>query len=149
MTTIANLSTVPAEAWRHGAFGGAVARISDAAGGTQLGVVVESLPAGLQSSPRHFHMKEEEHLLVLEGEPTLLLGEERTRLKPGDYVVFRAARPVAHALINETPDECRYLVMGLRFADDVVVYPDSNKVKINLLGETLLAAGVDYWQGED
>jgi Cupin domain len=42
------------------------------------------------------HMVEEEHALILEGQVTLLLGDERYEMKAGDYVWFPAGQKVGH-----------------------------------------------------
>ena len=56
--------------------------------GRKIGIAYEELPPGKQSVPFHYHLLEEEHLIALEGEATLRLGEERHRIKAGDYVGF-------------------------------------------------------------
>ena len=45
-------------------------------------------------------MREEEHALVLEGEVTLLLGDETYIMGPGDYAAFPAGRKVGHSFLN-------------------------------------------------
>src|SRR5262245_53809381 len=71
-------------------------------GGRKLGVSYEELPAGKQSVPFHWHLMEEEHIVALEGECTLRLGEERYTLRAGDYIGFPAGQRAGHCLINET-----------------------------------------------
>src|SRR6185503_9948679 len=65
--------------------------------GRKIGIAYEELPPGKQSVPFHYHLLEEEHLIALEGEATLRLGEEQHRIKAGDYVGF----PAGHCLVNE------------------------------------------------
>ncbi len=77
-----------------------------------VGVAIEELPPGKQSCPFHFHMLEEEHILVLEGECTLRFGEDRIRFKAGDYVCFPAGQKIGHCMINETDKICRYALIG-------------------------------------
>ena len=114
-----------------------------------VGVAIEELPPGRQSCPFHFHMLEEEHLLVLEGECTLRLGEKRLRFKAGDYAVFPAGVKTGHCLINETDRTCRYIVIGENNPNESCVYPDSNKVSNRWLGERYdRAAQKDYYDGE-
>jgi len=114
-----------------------------------VGVCVEELPPGKQSCPFHFHMLEEEHILVLEGECTLRLGEERLRFRAGDYACFPAGHQVGHCLVNETDKVCRYIVIGEHSPNESCVYPDSNKVSSRWLGERYdRAAQRDYWDGE-
>jgi len=115
-----------------------------------VGVAVEELPPGKQSCPFHFHMLEEEHVLVLAGECTLRLGEERIRLRTGDYACFPAGRQVGHCLVNESAEVCRYVVIGEHSPHEACVYPDSNKVSSRWLGERYdRAARREYWDGEE
>jgi uncharacterized cupin superfamily protein len=116
----------------------------------RVGVSLEELAPGKQSCPFHFHMLEEEHVLVLEGECTLRLGEQRLRFKAGEYAVFPAGAKVGHCLINETDEVCRYIVIGENNPNESCVYPDSNKVSNRWLGERYdRAAQMDYWDGEE
>ncbi|HET8728419.1 MAG TPA: cupin domain-containing protein, partial [Alphaproteobacteria bacterium] len=57
-------------------------------GGSHVGVIMEELPPGKQSNIVHYHMLEEEHVLVLEGAMTLRLGGKSYDLSAGDYVCF-------------------------------------------------------------
>ena len=81
----------------------------------------------------HYHMLEEEHALILEGEVTLLLGDERYDMKAGDYVCFPAGRKVGHSFMNSGTGPCRYLMIGEHSPNEVCVYPDSNKIMIRAL----------------
>lgn len=100
-----------------------------------VGVAIEELPAGKQPCPFHFHMLEEEHVLILEGEWTLRLGDRRLRFRAGDYACFPAGEQVGHCLVNETDRVCRYIVIGEHSPNESCVYPDSNKVSSRWLGE--------------
>jgi uncharacterized cupin superfamily protein len=116
-----------------------------------VGVAIEELPPGKQSVPAHYHMLEEEHLYLLEGALTVRLGDERHVMNPGDYIVFPAGQQVGHCLINHTDKPCRYLIIGERNPNDVIVYPDSNKVLVRPLGRREIydrAATRNYWDGE-
>ncbi len=145
--------TVAWDPFDRGKFGSRFKHLTRAAMGDRpyrVGVAIEELPPGKQSCPFHFHMLEEEHLLVLEGECTLRLGEDRLRFKAGDYAVFPAGDKVGHCLVNETDSVCRYVVIGENNPNENCVYPDSNKVSNRWLGERYdRAATCDYWDGED
>lgn len=95
---------------------------------TQFGAVIETLPPGSRSSVKHWHSNEDELVLVLEGEVTLVEGSEDHVLQPGDAATFRAGEPVGHCLINRSTQPCRYLVVGTRADQDVVTYPDHNRI---------------------
>ncbi len=145
--------TVPWEPFERGRFGSRIRHLTEAVMGKDrkwnVGVAIEELPPGKQSCPFHFHMLEEEHILVLEGECMLRLGGERIRFKAGDYAVFPAGEKTGHCLVNETDKVCRYVVIGENNPNESCVYPDSNKVSNRWLGERYdRAAQKDYWDGE-
>lgn len=140
------------ESFERGRFGSHFRHLTRAVMGDRpyhVGVAIEELPPGKQSCPFHFHMLEEEHILVLEGECTLRLGEERLRFRAGDYAIFPAGDKVGHCLVNETEQVCRYVVIGENNPNESCVYPDSNKVSNRWLGERYdRTAQRDYWDGE-
>ena len=89
-------------------------------------------------------------MLFLEGSATLRLGDKRYPVKAGDYVVFPAGQQAGHCLVNEGGETCRFLIIGEKNPNDVMVYPDSNKVRVrNLNTNFRREATVDYWDGED
>jgi len=125
-------------------------QLGEFGGGAHLGVCLEELSPGRQVCPAHYHLLEEEHLYVLQGEMTLRLGNERHRLVAGCYACFPAGQTEAHALINESDAVCRYLIIGERDPHDVIVYPDSGRVSVRLTGEGYRkSATMDYWEGEE
>ena len=120
--------------------------------GYHVGVSIEELPPGKQSSPQHFHIFEEEHLFILDGSLTLRLGEMRHEMKAGDYVCFPAGQKVGHCLINTSGATCRYVILGEHNPNEVVIYTDSRKVLVRALGRRALFdldATRTYWDGED
>jgi uncharacterized cupin superfamily protein len=132
-------------------FGGRAKHLTYAAVGKSyhVGMMIESPAPGMRLAPKHYHMLEEEHALILEGQVTLLLGDERYAMRPGDYVGFPAGRKVAHSFMNSGTGPCSYLMLGERNPNDVCVYPDSNKMSISTLGTVFDMSGVrKYWDGE-
>jgi uncharacterized cupin superfamily protein len=119
----------------------------------RVGVLIEGPPPGMRCAPRHYHMLEEEHALILDGEVTLLLDDERHVMKPGDYVCFPAGLAVGHSFLNSGSGPCSYLMIGEHSPHDVCVMPDSNKMVVRALGRERAIfdmAGVrDYLDGED
>ena len=146
------------EPWSEGEkFGGKVRVLSSTRAPERpmkIGIGIEELAPGKQSCPFHYHMVEEEHLFMLEGEATLRLGDQRLTMKAGDFVSFRAGDPLGHCMVNEGTKPCRYMVIGDHQPDEVCVYPDSNKIMVRALSRVLpedvfdLAATKDYWAGE-
>lgn len=124
--------------------------LSDTSKGRKIGVSYEELPPGRQSAPFHYHMVEEEHIIALEGEATLRLGDERHPIRAGDYVGFPAGERVGHCLVNESDAPFRFIIIGDRSPDEVCVYPDSGKVLVRSLDRAILRDGerLDYWDGE-
>jgi uncharacterized cupin superfamily protein len=118
----------------------------------RVGVAVEELAPGKQSSPAHYHIFEEEHVYIFEGALTVRLGDDSYDMKSGDYVCFPAGQKAGHCLINKSGAICRYVIVGERNPDEVVVYTDSRKVLVRALGRRAifdLAATRGYWDGED
>lgn len=135
-------------------FGGRAKHLTYAAVGRdyRVGMLIESPAPGKCLAPRHYHMLEEEHALILEGEVTLLLGDDRYDMKPGDYVCFPAGTKVPHAFMNSGMGPCSYLMIGQQNPNEVCVYPDSNKIMVRALRsyEDIfdMSAVRDYWDGE-
>ena len=94
--------------------------------GEHLGVRIEELPPGSNSSFHHYHTSEEEHVLVLDGSATLHLGDSTVEIGKGDHVMFPAGEEVAHHIENTSSGLFTYLVFGERKQDDVVIYPHSS-----------------------
>jgi uncharacterized cupin superfamily protein len=135
-------------------FGGRSKHLTMAAVGRDyhVGVLIESPAPGMRLCPRHYHMLEEEHALVLHGEVSLLLGEDRFVMRAGDYVCFPAGWKVGHSFLNSGAGPCSYLMIGERNPNEVCVYPDSNKLAVDALrGEDNIfdmAGRRAYWDGE-
>jgi uncharacterized cupin superfamily protein len=142
---------VPWTEFRHGGNFHIRYRHLSAANGPQpykIGVAIEELMPGKQNNPAHWHLREEEHLLILSGSLTVRIGRERHVMTEGDYVRFPAGAPHEHCLFNHTGEVCRYLIIGDRDPNDVCVYPDSNKVGVTGLGQRFMREHQDYWVGE-
>lgn len=135
-------------------FGGRAKHLTFAAVGRdyRVGMLIEAPAPGMRLAPMHYHMLEEEHALILEGQVTLFLGDERYEMNAGDYVCFPASQKVGHSFMNSGTGPCSYLMIGERNPDDVCVYPDSNKIAVNALrtkDSIFDMSGVrEYWDGE-
>jgi uncharacterized cupin superfamily protein len=148
-----SIDTLPWQSWSRGVrFGSRVRALSEQFGPNHhVGVYVEELLPGKQSCPAHYHLQEEEHVLVLEGELTLRLGDARHPMRAGDYACFPAGQAAGHCLINEGSAPCRYLVIGENKPHETCVYTDSNKLMVRGPGVRRvldLSAERDYWDAE-
>lgn len=116
----------------------------------RIGIGVEELPPGKQSCPFHYHLHEEEHVIVLEGSMALRLGGDELPLKAGDYACFPAGRREAHCFVNRGAETCRYIMIGDRNESEVCVYPDSGKILVRGLARKIIRDGdqLDYWDSE-
>ena len=74
------------------------ARLSRQAGSERLGLSVWELPPGEASYPYHYHLGEEELLVVLAGQPDLRTPEGWRRLQRGEVVAFARGEDGAHQL---------------------------------------------------
>jgi uncharacterized cupin superfamily protein len=132
------------------------ARLSRQAGSVDLGLSLWEVPPGQAAYPYHFHLGEEELIVVLDGSPSLRTPEGTRRLEPGEIVAFLVGEDGAHQLINDTEDTVRFLAFSPSGRPDVVLYPDSDKVGAwerrpdgsGLRTMFRLADAVDYYEGE-
>ena len=141
---------VPWEDHLHGErFGIRCRQLGEYGGCSHVGVCMEEIAPGRQAYVAHYHMLEEEQLLVLEGRPTLRLGDRTYELEPGSYVVFPAGQKAGHALINGTEEPVRYLIIGERDPNEVTVHTDAGRVGVRLIGKGYrMVDTMGYWEGE-
>ena len=100
-------------------------RLGDAAGLTQFGVNLLTLPPGAWSSQRHWHTAEDEFAYVLAGEVVLVTDGGEEFLRAGDCAGFPAGEPDGHHFQNRSARAAILLEIGSRrLADDEVFYPD-------------------------
>lgn len=143
-------TVVPSDEIFRGRFGSRWQALSQFGGGSHVGVVLEELPPGKQSNQVHYHMLEEEHVFVLEGTMTVLLGGKSYPVGPGDYVCFPAGQAAGHALLNEGTAPCRYLLIGENNPNEVAVFPETGRVSVRALGEGYRrSARMEYWEDVD
>jgi uncharacterized cupin superfamily protein len=131
-------------------FGMRYQHMSSYGGATQIGIANEILAPGKQANASHYHMLEEEHVFILEGELTCHLGDKSYIMSAGHYVCFPAGQKVGHALFNHTDKPCRYLVFGNPQPHDVAVCTESGRVMVKSLGVGFRESAVmSYWEGID
>jgi uncharacterized cupin superfamily protein len=125
-------------------------------GTERLGLSVWEVPPGEAAYPYHFHLAEEEVLIVLEGQPSLRTADGWRALHEGEAVAFPQGEAGAHQIVNWTDATVRFLAISTSGTPDVVLYPDSGKVgAFERLPDgpglsVLFRAGdaVDYHEGE-
>jgi uncharacterized cupin superfamily protein len=103
------------------------ARLGRQAGTEKLGLSLWELPPGEAAYPYHWHLAEEEVLIVLEGAPSLRTSAGWNELEQGDVLCFPVGESGAHQLANRTESPIRFLALSNQ-QTDIVVYPDTAKV---------------------
>jgi len=97
-------------------------------GTTQWGGTVYEVAAGRTMWPYHWHVGEEEWLLVLAGTPTLRTPDGERVLRPWDLAVFRRGPEGAHQVRNDGDEVARVLMLSTLSDPEICVYPDSGKI---------------------
>ncbi|HEV2059307.1 MAG TPA: cupin domain-containing protein [Solirubrobacteraceae bacterium] len=121
--------------------------IASAAGSRVSGLQHVTVARGRRSSVRHCHSHDDELFVVLEGDGTLLLGDERHPVRPGSIVARPPATGVAHCF-EAADDKLVLLAYGTRQPADTCWYPDSQKISYRGLGVIARVQPLDYWDGE-
>ena len=84
----------------------------------------------------YFFRDQDEFIYILEGTATLIFGEKRIVMNPGDCMGFPSGQPIGHCLVNETNSVVKYLEVGDRSANDCVEYPGEDlKAEMNQEGK--------------
>ena len=99
-------------------------RLGDAGGLTQFGVNLVTLAPGAMSSLRHWHLHEDEFVMVTEGECTLVQDAGETVMRAGDCAAFPAGAADGHHFINRSAAVARFLVVGTKAPREVGTYSD-------------------------
>ncbi len=87
-------------------------RLAPATGIVDFGASHVVLKPGAWSARRHWHEGEDELVVMLAGEATLVDDDGRHPMRPGDIAVFPKGEANGHALINESDADCVYVAIG-------------------------------------
>jgi uncharacterized cupin superfamily protein len=104
--------------------------LGDSFGLQNFGVNHVTLPPGTVSALFHRHSVQDECILVLSGEVTLVHDEGETLLAAGMFVGF-PKNGSAHQLINRSGTEVMYLEIGDRQPGDSMSYPRDDLVAVH------------------
>jgi len=145
-------SEQPGFSWQRAALG-------RQAGGERLGASLFALPPGQAAYPMHYHLGNEEMLVVIAGTPSLRTPDNERELKIGEVVSFPRGEAGAHQIVNRSDEEARVLLVSEMNAPEVVVRPESGN--LSALGRPPGSRGegmhkvfhqsdeVPFWEGED
>jgi uncharacterized cupin superfamily protein len=104
------------------------ARLSRQAGSERLGLSLWRVEPGQAAYPYHYHLTEEELVIVLEGTASLRTPEGWRELGEGEVVALTRGERGAHQLVNRGMGLLRFLSLSNNGEPDIVIYPDSGKV---------------------
>jgi uncharacterized cupin superfamily protein len=135
------------------------ARLGRQAGSERLGASLYELQPGQAQWPVHYHLGNEELLVVLSGKPTLRTPDGERELRQGEVVALPVGERGAHQIVNRTEQPVRVLVVSEMAGPDIVVRPESGK--LSAFGRApgspdegmhevfFLRDAVDFWEGEE
>jgi uncharacterized cupin superfamily protein len=145
-------SEQPGFSWQRAALG-------RQSGAERLGASLFALPPGQAAYPLHYHLGNEEMLMVIAGTPSLRTPGGERELRAGEVVSFRRGEAGAHQIVNRSDEEARVLLLSEMNAPEVVVRPESGN--LSALGRPPGSRGegmhkvfrqgdeVSFWEGED
>ena len=101
-------------------------RLGDVSGLSQFGVNLVMLEPGAISSLRHWHVEQDEFLVVTQGVCTLIDDQGETELHPGDCAAFPAGDANGHHIKNLSDAPAAFVVVGTRTATETGYYSDED-----------------------
>jgi uncharacterized cupin superfamily protein len=119
----------------------------DVIGSVRIGVGHLVVEPGKLTYPPHCHSAEEELFVVLDGDGTLLLGDEEHAVRPGSVVARPPGTGVAHSF-RAGDDGLTLLAFGTREPNDIVYYPRSGKVSLRGIKAMFRVERLSYFDGE-
>jgi len=135
------------------------AQLGRQAGGERLGASLFELEPGKAPFPFHYHLANEELLIVIRGRPSLRTAEGERVLEEGEVVALPRGEPGAHQVVNRSEQPVRVLIVSEMNAPDIVIRPESGK--LSAFGRPPGGRGegmhevffsrdaVDFWEGEE
>jgi uncharacterized cupin superfamily protein len=140
----------------HDGFRALRARIGHQLGTERLGISLWELPPGEAAYPYHWHLAEEELVIVLHGTPSLRTPDGWRDVPEGEVLSFLRGEDGAHQLANRTDEPVRLISISTNGEPDIVIYPDSGKLGAaerpprggGLRKSFRLDDAVDYYDGE-
>jgi uncharacterized cupin superfamily protein len=124
--------------WRKAGAGSTAFKGLGCYGGcSQVGVGIDVLKPGQYSNRFHYHLKEEEHIFILKGSATLILGDRKYVMKERDYCCLPAGQRASHHLFNHTQANCLFMTIGDNHPDETVCFPNTRKARLRATGQSV------------
>jgi uncharacterized cupin superfamily protein len=104
------------------------ARLGPQTGVTRVGASLWELPPGKAAYPYHFHLTEDEIVILLEGTLSLRTPDGWRDMEQGEVAGFPVGEAGAHQVVNRTDSTVRFLAVSNSGMPEVVVQVDGNKI---------------------
>jgi uncharacterized cupin superfamily protein len=140
-------------------FGARRAQLGRQAGAHRLGASLFELAPGSAPFPLHYHLGNEELLIVLSGRPSLRTPDGERMLQEGEIVALPRGEAGAHQVVNRAQEPARVLIASEMNAPDIVVRPESGKLSAfgrppggrseGMHKVFFLRDEADFWEGEE
>jgi uncharacterized cupin superfamily protein len=125
-------------------------------GAVQLGMSLWELDPGEAAYPYHYHLTEEELIVILSGTASLRTQGGWTEAPAGETLCFPIGEEGSHQLANRGSETLRFLSISKVDSPEICIYPDSGKAGAfeERDGEDGFEAlwrigdAVDYYEGE-
>jgi uncharacterized cupin superfamily protein len=129
---IVNLDDLPLTAEAHGSrFAAETCELGALLGLYHLGATLYVVPPGKTSDAFHRHHVADEMFLILSGSGDYRIGDRRLPVKGGDCLGAPAGGQ-PHQIINTGSEPLRYLAFSNNGAAEVIEYPDSGRIRIDV-----------------
>ena len=99
-------------------------RVGDSGGLTQYGVNLVRLEPNAASSLRHYHMTQDEFVIITEGVCTLKDDDGEHEMQVGECATFPAGETNGHHFLNLTDKPATFLVVGTHTPTETGYYSD-------------------------
>jgi uncharacterized cupin superfamily protein len=130
---ILNVDEVEPEEWGSRDMGGLERSLGATAGSVRTGLNHEVISPGKLNTAPHCHSAEEEIFVVLEGNGTLMLGDEEHHVRRGHVVSRPPGTRKAHAF-RADDEQLTLLSYGTREPNDIAYYPRSRVFALRGVG---------------
>ncbi len=98
-------------------------------GTEKTGLSLFEVPPGEAAYPYHWHLAEEEVVVVVAGRPSLRTPGGWRELAPGEVVSFLVGERGAHQLVNRTAETVLFLAFSNQ-SPDIITRPDSETLGV-------------------
>jgi uncharacterized cupin superfamily protein len=112
----------------HEGFNCRRARLGLQAGAVRVGASLWELPPGQAAYPYHYHLVEEELLIMLEGSMQLRTPDGWRTFEEGEVIAFPVGEAGAHQVVNTGDTTVKFLAISPSGMPEIVVQADASKL---------------------